>query len=160
RIDADLALGRDTSLISELEQLVATYPLREHFRAQLMLALSRAGRQAEALRAYQDARAVLGEELGLEPSAELRQLENAILQQDDVVVGRDTDARTRPRTNLRTPLTSLIGRQDEMEALRSMLAERRLVTLVGPGGVGKSRLSQEAARDCFAAGDVDVWMVE
>jgi predicted ATPase/DNA-binding SARP family transcriptional activator len=160
RIDADLALGRDTSLISELEQLVAGHPFREHFRGQLMLALSRSGRQAEALRAYQNARDVLGEELGLEPSAELRQLENAILQQDSDVVGREVVAPARPRTNLRTPLTSLIGRQAEMERLRPVLDERRLVTLVGPGGVGKSRLAHEAARTWVAAGDAEVWMVE
>jgi predicted ATPase/DNA-binding SARP family transcriptional activator len=160
RIDADLALGRDTSLISELEQLVAAHPLREHFRAQLMLALSRAGRQAEALRAYQDGRAVLGEELGLEPSAELRQLERAILEQDDVVGAREAETPARARTNLRTPLTTLIGRVSEMAGLRDALDGSRLVTLVGPGGVGKSRLAQEVARDRNAAGDAEVWMVE
>jgi predicted ATPase/DNA-binding SARP family transcriptional activator len=160
RIDADLALGRDSSLISELEQLVAAHPWREHFRAQLMLALSRSGRQAEALRAFQNAREVLGEELGLEPSAELREIENAILQQDASVVAREAAMPTRPRTNLRTPLTSLIGRRVEMARLRSVLQEGRLVTLAGPGGVGKSRLVQEVAREWFAAGEAEVWMVE
>jgi predicted ATPase/DNA-binding SARP family transcriptional activator len=161
RIDADLALGRDTALIGELEQLVVAHPLREHLRAQLMLALSRSGRQAEALRAYQSAREVLGEELGLEPSAELRALEAAILQQDHAVVGREGEATSgRPKTNLRTPLTTLIGRTLDMEALRPVVRAHRLVTLVGPGGVGKSRLAQELARERFADGDVEVWMVE
>src|SRR4029079_4815570 len=85
RIDAELALGGDITLISELEQLVGAHPLREHLHAQLMLALSRSGRQADALRVYQRARDVLGADLGLEPSAELRELEVAILQQEQSV---------------------------------------------------------------------------
>jgi DNA-binding SARP family transcriptional activator len=82
RIDADLELGSAGELVGELEQLVGEQPLRERFRAQLMLALYRAGRQADALEAYQDARGVLMDELGLEPSEELRALQQAILQQD------------------------------------------------------------------------------
>ena len=82
RIDADLALGRHTVLVPELEALVAEHPYRERLRAQLMLALYRSGRQAEALAAYQAARRTLGEELGLEPGPELRDLEGAILRQD------------------------------------------------------------------------------
>jgi YVTN family beta-propeller protein len=79
RIDADLAAGRHNDVIAELERLVAEHPLREHFRAQLMLALYRAGRQAEALRVYQDARTAFLDELGLEPGDELRDLQKAIL---------------------------------------------------------------------------------
>ena len=82
RVDADLELGSAGELVGELEQLVDQHPLRERFRAQLMLALYRAGRQAEALEAYQEARRVLMDELGLEPSNELRALQQAILQQD------------------------------------------------------------------------------
>jgi DNA-binding SARP family transcriptional activator/pimeloyl-ACP methyl ester carboxylesterase len=82
RLEADLALGRHRQLIHELETLVAEHPYRERLRAQLMLALYRSGRQAEALRAYQEARRTLAAELGLEPSHELRQLEQAILRQD------------------------------------------------------------------------------
>jgi class 3 adenylate cyclase/tetratricopeptide (TPR) repeat protein len=82
RIDADLELGSAGELVGELEQLVGEQPLRERFRAQLMLALYRAGRQADALEAYRDARRVLMDELGLEPSEELRSLQQAILQQD------------------------------------------------------------------------------
>jgi predicted ATPase len=161
RIDADLALGRLSGLIGELEQLVLTYPLREHLHAQLMLALSRSGRPAEALRAYQSARTILNEELGLEPSAELRSLEEAILRQDDQVVrpaGEHVSAGA--RTNLRTPLTPLIGRQHDLTALRPVASGQRLVTFVGPGGVGKSRLALEAAREMFEAGAIDVWLVE
>jgi DNA-binding SARP family transcriptional activator len=82
RIAADLELGSAGELVGELEELVEQQPLRERFRAQLMLALYRAGRQADALEAYRDARRVLDEELGLEPSEELRSLEQSILQQD------------------------------------------------------------------------------
>jgi DNA-binding SARP family transcriptional activator len=82
RIDADLALGRHAELIGELEALVARHPLRERLRCQLMLALYRSARQAEALDAYRAARRELSEELGLEPCAELQRLEQAILQQD------------------------------------------------------------------------------
>ena len=85
RLDADLALGRAGDLVIELEGLVAQHPLRERFRVQLMLALYRAGRQADALAAYQDARRMLLDELGLEPSEELRGLEQAILRQDPLV---------------------------------------------------------------------------
>ncbi len=82
RIDADLELGAGGELVGELEQLVGEQPLRERLRGQLMLSLYRAGRQADALEAYQDARRVLLDELGLEPSEELRGLQQAILQQD------------------------------------------------------------------------------
>jgi DNA-binding SARP family transcriptional activator len=82
RIDADLEAGRNSELIGELEGLIAEHPLREHLRSQLILALYRAGRQAEALEVYRETRRVLSEELGLEPSPELRELERAILRQD------------------------------------------------------------------------------
>src|ERR671922_2561448 len=82
RIEADLALGRHGQLIAELEQLVNEHPLREPFRGQLMLALYRAGRQADALAVYQRARKTLVDELGIEPSESLRKLEHAILTQD------------------------------------------------------------------------------
>jgi DNA-binding SARP family transcriptional activator len=82
RMDADLACGRHAALVPELEALVAEHPLRERLRAQLMLALYRSGRQADALAAYRDARAVMKEELGLEPTRALWELERSILQQD------------------------------------------------------------------------------
>jgi predicted ATPase/DNA-binding SARP family transcriptional activator len=161
RIDADLALGRAAELIAELEQLVLQYPLREHLRAQLMLALARAGRPAEALRTFQAARRVLGEELGLEPSAELRALETAILREE--VAASPTappNTITRPTTNVRASLTRIIGRAVEIDALYERLADHRLVTLVGPGGVGKSRLAFEVAGRWLDARDGEVWIVE
>jgi DNA-binding SARP family transcriptional activator len=82
RIEQDLAQGRSAELTGELEALTIAHPLRERLHAQLMLALYRSGRQAEALQAYQDARGTLVDELGIEPSRELRELHQAILNQD------------------------------------------------------------------------------
>ena len=82
RVDADMAVGPGSELVAELEALVAEHPFRERLRGQLMLALYRTGRQADALEVYRDARRTLVEELGIEPAAALRQLEQAILRQD------------------------------------------------------------------------------
>src|SRR5262249_57250753 len=85
RIDADVALGRNGPLVGELRELVAGHPLRERLRGQLMAALYRSGRQAEALEVYREGRAALSSELGIEPGPALRELERAILQQDPVL---------------------------------------------------------------------------
>jgi len=85
RIEADLALGRHSELVGELQTLVVEHPLRERLRAQLMLALYRSGRQAEALEAYREGRTTLLEELGIDPSPELQELEKAVLRQDPAV---------------------------------------------------------------------------
>ena len=95
RIEADLALGRDGELVSELEALVARHPLRERLRGQLMLALYRSDRQAEALHVYQEGRLALAQEVGLEPSQGLQRLERRILEQDPVLAG--PGRRERPR---------------------------------------------------------------
>ena len=96
RIDADLADGRHEELIGELEALIAEHPLRERLRGQLMLALYRSGRQAEALDAYRAARRELSEELGLEPSEELKRLEEAVLQQDPALDPPEDEPRPAP----------------------------------------------------------------
>ena len=100
--DADLALGRDAALVTELEALVAEHPYRERLRAQLMLALYRSGRQADALDAYQTGRRVLQDELGLEPGKELRDLEAAILRQDEALLPGRPDA-AEPEPDLPAP---------------------------------------------------------
>jgi predicted ATPase/DNA-binding SARP family transcriptional activator len=146
RIEADLAAGGEAALVPELEALVAEHPLRERFRAQLMLALYRDGRQAEALEAYQEARRLLIDELGIEPGPTLRELEKAILIQDEVL----TPSRARETASaLPSPPTPLIGRATELNALRDLLSrgDVRLVTLTGPGGTGKTRLALEAAAE-------------
>ena len=100
RIDADLALGRNGALVGELRELVAQYPLRERLRAQLMAALYRSGRQAEALEVYREGRVALSDELGIEPGPALRELERAILQQDPTL-GAPAAPPMRARSRLR-----------------------------------------------------------
>jgi predicted ATPase/DNA-binding SARP family transcriptional activator len=151
RLDLELELGRHQGAIVQLEELVAAHPLRERLRGLLMLALYRAGRQADALRIFQDGRRILGEELGLEPSHELRQLESAILAQDrslDAPADGSSGAisRAEPVSTIPEALTPLVGRDIELSDLTRLLVDDRFVTLVGPGGVGKTRLALEAAR--------------
>ena len=145
RLAADLELGRHADVLPELEQLVSTHPLREGLRAQLMLGLYRAGRQADALAAYRDGRDALVDELGLEPSGELRALERRILEQDPAL---DLAPVTSADAGLPSPPTRTIGRERELAEIVSRLRDPqvRLLTLLGPGGIGKTRLAVEAAR--------------
>jgi YVTN family beta-propeller protein len=106
RIDADLALGRDVELVPELEALVRDHPLRERLRGQLMLALYRSGRQAQALDVYRDGRRLLSDQLGLEPSPALRELEHRILNQDPAL---EVPKRLRLRARSRGPLLVVAG---------------------------------------------------
>jgi predicted ATPase/DNA-binding SARP family transcriptional activator len=163
RIEADLATGRHGEVVGELEGLVVAHPLREQFWSQLMLALYRDGRSAEAVRAYQSAREVLADQLGLDPGDELNRRNAAILRRDpslDLVPPPRAVASKRPSVHLPAPLTSFVGRAAEIGDLGALVRSGRLVTLTGAGGVGKSRLALEvasAARDAFPDG---VWLVE
>ena len=144
QFEAELALGQGPRLVAELEGLVARYPLRERLRADLMLALYRAGRQSDALSMYRETRRLLVDELGIEPSTELQQLERRILAQDESL-SPAADVAEFPA--LPVAMTPLVGRLQELAEVSELLGRPgvRLVTLVGPGGVGKTRLALAVA---------------
>ncbi|MFI6818190.1 BTAD domain-containing putative transcriptional regulator [Nonomuraea sp. NPDC050328] len=153
-----LALGEHDRVADELGELVAEHPLRERLRAAHLRALYRSGRQSEALSGYAELRERLSEELGLDPGPELSALYQAMLRQDP---GLDPVTPPRgPRTNLRAPLTELIGRERDVAEVRTLLDSTRLLTLTGPGGVGKTRLALAAAEGLGAAFPDGVWLVE
>ncbi|MER5646072.1 BTAD domain-containing putative transcriptional regulator [Streptosporangium sp. NPDC002524] len=175
RFDADLALGRGP--VAELEEVVAAHPLGEPFHARLVLALLAEGRRTEALAAYERIRLRLAEELGMDPGPELRDAHLTALRGGSprAAAGDRTERRERaepgehgepreheeragPRENLPARLTSFVGRRAELARLGELLGTARLVTLTGPGGVGKTRLAIETA----ASLDVPdgVWLVE
>ncbi|WP_275294063.1 BTAD domain-containing putative transcriptional regulator [Amycolatopsis sp. La24] len=150
--DARLALGEHTALTAELADLVRQHPLRERLRALQMRALYAAGRQSEALASYDELRRRLADELGLDPGPELTALHRSILAQDPIL--------TAVVPQLPVPLTELVGRTAATKAVSTLVRESRLVTLTGPGGVGKTRLALETAHRLggdFAAG---AWLVE
>ena len=153
--EARLAQGRASDVIGDLDALLAEHPLEEAVAGVLMTALERAGRTADALRVYGDLRRQLGAELGIEPSGQLRQLEQRLLTGD---AGGEPDS---PRIgNLPTPLSSFVGREDEITEITALLSSARLVSLASFGGVGKTRLAIEVAarlRGRFADG---VWFVD
>ena len=141
-------------MIGELEGLAGEYPLRERLWRLLVLALYRAGRQADALAAYRRARDLLAAELGLEPGEELQRLEQAVLRQE-------IPAAPPPRLhNLPAPLTSFLGREQDLARVEKLLAEARLVTLTGTGGTGKTRLAVEAGARLVGRFRDGVWLAE
>src|SRR6185312_8094622 len=143
RTGADLALGKHTDLVSELGELVKQHPLRERLWAQLMVALYRCGRQSDALAAYQAARRLLDEQLGVMPGPELESMQHAVLQHHPSL---DPPGAAPTRPALPRPLGEFVGRQRESGELAELLDGHRLVTLTGAAGVGKSRLAVEVAR--------------
>ena len=160
RLAADLALGRHAAAIGELAELVNANPLREGLQVQLALALYRSGRQAEALRALADAGRTLREELGIEPSRQLRELEAAILAHDPSLepVAAAAPAPAPPE---RQPGPALIGRDHELAALVAALdeagADARFVVIEGEPGIGKTRLADELRTLAEAGGAIVVW---
>ena len=158
RVEADLGAGRHAALVSELRQMLAEHPTRERLAAQLMLALYRSGRQAEALEVYREARGVLVDEAGIEPGPELQRLHEAVLDQDPSLdlqapvsdLPRELDAGSAP---------PLVGRDVELARLRehweaARIGEGRLVTVFGAEGIGTTRLAAELAGEVQRAGGV------
>ena len=161
RIEADLALGEGASLVGELRGLVSADPLAERPRSLLMRALAAAGRQAEALTVYSDGRELLADQLGLDPSGQLEEVYLRILRGQEApgAVTRVPDrspvidseravvAPAGPGSPppAQRPLTSFVGREDDVARVLKALAAARLVTLTGPGGVGKTRLATETS---------------
>ena len=143
---AEVAAGQPGDAVDRLEPHLTAHPLRERGWEQLMLALYRLGRQADALAAYRRVRRILGEELGIEPTPALRRLERRILAHDPSL-DHARPGRTPARHSLPAALTPLVGRAAELAALRRRLASARLITLTGVGGVGKTRLALQLAHD-------------
>jgi predicted ATPase/DNA-binding SARP family transcriptional activator len=156
QFEAALALGEHTELVAWIRRTLEEHPFRERLWGQLMLALYRSGRQAEALETFRQARGVLAEQLGIEPGPGLQRLQAAILAHDPSLAS----VPAAPRGRLPAPVTSFVGREQALASVVELVGGHRLVTLIGPPGVGKSRLALEAVRAVehdFAGG---VWFVE
>jgi len=158
QFEVALALGEHQELAPAIRSALADNPFRERLWGQLMLALYRSGRQADALETFQEARRVLADELGLDPGPDLRRLQEAILAHDPTIATVPVDRRR--RGNLPAPSTSFLGRDDELPRLAAQVREHRLVTLTGPPGAGKSRLALETARSLEEECPDGIWLVE
>ena len=156
-----LALGEHSLLAGELAELVADHPLRERLRAAHMLALYRA-RPAEAVNSYGELRGRLADDLGLDPGPGVAALFQAILEQAPGLqrVPAPPTLGARPRTNIPAMLTDMVGRAAAVADLRARLDEHRLLTLTGPGGVGKTRLALETATQAADAFPDGAWLAE
>ncbi len=160
-IEADLAAGRHQEIVGEIDALLAENPLRERLYAQRMLALYRCGRQAEALEAYRDARQTLVEEIGIEPSPQIRRLHDAILRQDPSLDVEPAAAELPPELDAAAS-PPVIGRDEEVRRLRAhwqhaAAGAGALVTLAGAYGMGKTRLAAELAGDAHREGAAVVY---
>ncbi|MEH0935470.1 BTAD domain-containing putative transcriptional regulator [Micromonospora psammae] len=155
RFDAEINLGHGAELVTELTDLVAAHPVRERLVAALMRALVAAGRDTDALLVYQRAREALADALGVDPSSELSALHVALLRGGS---GRRREENR--KTNLRAELTSFVGKDTDVAAVRELIAEHRLTTLIGPGGSGKTRLATETARTLLGDLPDGAWLVE
>jgi predicted ATPase/DNA-binding SARP family transcriptional activator len=163
QFSARLRLGDTGDVIGELEAAVATYPYQESLWELLITALYRAGRQADALATYQRVRRQLGDELGLDPGPQLQQLEQQILLHDAAIAAPLRPARPidAPSGNLPSLSAQLVGREADIAALCEVITSKRLVEVVGPGGIGKTATAIEAGRRLGESPDLapgGVWL--
>ncbi|MFR9725440.1 BTAD domain-containing putative transcriptional regulator [Streptomyces sp. MS19] len=158
--DAEVTAGRAAAVVAGLEELAAAHPLRERPRALLIRARYATGGQAEALGAYEEYRALLADELGVDPSPELRGLHLSVLRADSGLAPAAPPPQAPVPGNLRSALTSFIGREEELGLIAKRLDESRLVTLVGPGGAGKTRLAATTAAGLSEGFPGGAWLVE
>ncbi len=158
--ESRLALGVDGTLVGDLEAAVVEQPLRERLWCQLIIGLHRSGRTADALRRAEAYRVLLREELGLDPSPALRELEARVLNDDPTLVGGDHESRRSPIRRRSSEATRLIGRDQELESIMGLVKSRRMVTLNGPGGVGKTRLAKRVANELWDEFDGEVFVIE
>ncbi|MGX1913443.1 AfsR/SARP family transcriptional regulator [Streptomyces phaeochromogenes] len=175
RLTAALALGQAEQYLPDLTALSDAHPLDEPLQVLRLRALRDAGRTAEALAGYESVRQLLADRLGTDPGPELRSLHGELLRGESSKNGHrpttyeqtpgpnppsGTRERPAPLGNLRARLTSFVGRHTDLETIRGDLGAARLVTLLGPGGAGKTRLSQEAAESVAASVPDGVWLAE
>lgn len=153
RAEAQLATDEPEQVVAELAPLAPQHPLRERLWGLLMLALYRAGRPAEALQIYGRLRDALAGELGADPGPGLQQLHRGILTHDPTLIPA-------ARHNLPEPISSFVGRGRERRRVAEFLADSRLTTLVGAGGVGKTRLAIEVAREVSTRFPDGVWLAD
>ena len=153
----ELNLITGPSVVGDLESLVAEHPYRERLWASLVRALYAAGRQADALGAYRRARNALVDDLGIEPGLALRDAERSVLSQDESLVVRMPAL---PKARLPADTTGLIGREDDVGRVLRAMTSSRIVTVVGPGGSGKTRLVIEAARRQVEQRAGAIWFVD
>ncbi|WP_280475518.1 BTAD domain-containing putative transcriptional regulator [Nocardia asiatica] len=160
--EARLSQGEYRGVAGDLTAFVAAHPLRERLRAAHLRALYGAGRQAEALAGYEDLRRRLDDELGIDPGPDLAALHQAILAQELPLAAPppETVVTRRRSSNIPAPRTELIGREADLAQLCDAVATARLVTLTGPGGVGKTRLSLAAAAALTERFPHGSWLVE
>ncbi len=145
RMEALLGAGDSDGALTELDRVIADHPWHERLWELRMLGLYRAGRQADALAAFAEVRGLMREELGLDPGPALTRMETRILDHDPSLEPTPTVERTPPIPGrIPHPATSFVGRHDDVNRLLQMLDSARLVTVIGPGGVGKTRLALEA----------------
>ncbi|WP_327581454.1 AfsR/SARP family transcriptional regulator [Nonomuraea sp. NBC_00507] len=159
RFEAELRLGRHDEILADMAAVAASHPLRERLAGLRMRALHAAGRQSDALAVFEQVRGTLAEELGVDPSEELRQTHLAVVRGELTIPEAEQARPEAAPGRLPALLTSFVGREEELRLLAGLLETSRLVTVVGPGGVGKTRLTVEVASRHRAHQRGRVWLV-